>query len=110
MKSKSAFKAFKNQSTGDILFDIFNHAVLILLTLSILYPLYFIIIASFSDPVAINNGRVFYKPVGFNILGYQRIFENTKIWIAYGITIFYTTVVTLINVTLTMMIAYPLSR
>ena len=110
MKAGNAFKAFKNQTAGDILFDIFNYLILILFTLSILYPLYFIIIASFSDPVAINNGKVLFKPMGFNTLGYQRIFENTKIWNAYGNTIFYTVVGTLINVSLTMMIAYPLSR
>ncbi|MFA6682057.1 MAG: carbohydrate ABC transporter permease, partial [Sphaerochaeta sp.] len=49
-------------------------------------------------------------PVGFNTLGYQRIFENSKIWISYGNTIFYTVVGTIVNISLTMLIAYPLSR
>lgn len=110
MTQKKFLRTFRSQHISDQLFDIFNHLVLVLLTLSILYPLYFIIIASFSDPVAINNGKVLFKPVGFNTLGYQRIFENTKIWIAYGNTIFYTVFGTLINVSLTMMLAYPLSR
>lgn len=110
MNQKKFLRAFRSQHWTDQLFDVFNHAILIFLTLSILYPLYFIVIASFSDPVAINNGRVFFKPVGFNTLGYQRIFENTKIWVSYGNTIFYTVAGTIINVSLTLMLAYPLSR
>lgn len=75
-----------------------------------LYPIYFIIIASFSDPDYINVGQVVFWPKGFNVLGYQKIFENTKIWRAYSNTIFYTLTGTLINIILTMLFAYPLSR
>jgi len=110
MKQTSILAALKRQSGSDRAFDIINHLILSLFTLSILYPMYFIVIASFSDPVAINNGQVFLFPVGFNTLGYQRIFENSKIWISYGNTIFYTVVGTIVNISLTMLIAYPLSR
>ena len=89
---------------------IFNYAVLGIITVLVLYPLYFIVIASFSDPDAINTGQVVFFPKGFNTLGYQRIFENTKIWRAYGNTIFYTFVGTAINIIMTMLFAYPLSR
>jgi len=83
MKHKFFSPVLTKQSSSDLIFDILNHTILSLFTLSILYPLYFIIIASFSDPVAINNGKVFLLPVGFNTLGYQRIFEKgvrTKSW------------------------------
>ncbi len=93
-----------------MLFDIFNYLLLGIITLFVLYPLYFIIIASFSDPDYINTGQVVLFPKGFNTLGYQKIFEDTKIWRAYGNTIFYTLVGTVINIVLTMMFAYPLSR
>lgn len=109
MKEKRKHNFFK-RSKEDIFFDIFNYAVLGIITVLVLYPLYFIVIASFSDPDAINTGQVVFFPNGFNTLGYQRIFENTKIWRAYGNTIFYTFVGTAINIIMTMVFAYPLSR
>ena len=110
MKKKRLHRGFRSQSLSDKLFDILNYGLLGLFALIILYPMYFIIIASFSDPVAINNGQISFWPVGFNTLGYQKIFENTKIWRSYSNTIFYTVVGTTINIFLTMMMAYPLSR
>lgn len=103
-------RSFKSQAPADKLFDIINYLLLGIVAVCVLYPLYFIVIASFSDPVAINNGQVAFWPVGFNTTGYQKIFENTKIWRSYSNTIFYTVVGTSINVILTMMLAYPLSR
>lgn len=100
----------KKRSKGDILFDLLNYALLTFAALVVLYPMYFIIIASFSDPDYINVGQVVFWPKGFNVLGYQKIFENTKIWRAYSNTIFYTLTGTLINIILTMLFAYPLSR
>lgn len=104
------FKKIQGRSRGDILFDIFNYGLLCVITVLVLYPLWFIIIASCSDPDAINTGRVTLFPVGFNTMGYQKIFENTKIWKAYGNTMFYTIAGTMINIILTMLFAYPLSR
>lgn len=101
---------WKAKSKSDLLFDLFNYALLGIITILVLYPLYFIIIASFSDPDYINTGQVVLFPKGFNTLGYQKIFENAKIWRAYGNTIFYTLVGTTINIVLTMLFAYPLSR
>lgn len=104
------FSRFRSQSISDKIFDIVNYGILILITLCVIYPLYFIVIASFSDPVAINNGEVVFWIKGFNTDGYQKIFENTKIWRSYLNTIIYTVVGTFINLSLTMMLAYPLSR
>lgn len=108
MRAKA--KKVIRRSKGDIAFDIFNYILLGVIAVLVLYPLYFIVIASFSDPDAINTGRVILWPVGFNTLGYQKIFADTKIWAAYRNTIFYTVVGTAINIVLTMMFAYPLSR
>ena len=92
MKAGNAFKAFKNQTAGDILFDIFNYLILILFTLSILYPLYFIIIASFSDRLQSTAEKCFSNRWVSTCFGISIDFENTKIWNAYGNTIFYTVV------------------
>lgn len=109
-KKKGVHRSFGTQSFTDKLFDVVNYTLLGITALCVLYPLYFIVIASFSDPVAINNGQISFWPVGFNTLGYQKIFENTKIWRSYSNTIFYTILGTTINIILTLMLAYPLSR
>lgn len=109
MTGKKEGRLFK-KNRGDLLFDVFNYTILGAAAVLVLYPLYFIVIASFSDPDAINTGQVVFWPKGFNTLGYQKIFEDEKIWRAYGNTIFYTIVGTCINIVLTMVFAYPLSR
>ncbi len=109
-EKKGLHRNFWSQGFADKAFDVINYGILGLVALCVLYPLYFIVIASFSDPVAINNGQVSFWPVGFNTTGYQKIFENVKIWRSYSNTIFYTVVGTGINIFLTMMLAYPLSR
>ena len=96
--------------SSDSLFDIFNYALLGIAAFLVLYPLYFIVIASVSDPNAINTGRVLFWPVGFNTTGYEKIFADASIWNAYKNTIIYTVVGTAINIVMTMLFAYPLSR
>lgn len=109
-RKQGMHRTFKTQALSDKIFDIVNHLLLGTAVLLVLYPMYFIVIASFSDPVAINNGQVTIRPIGFNVIGYQRIFENTKIWRSYSNTIFYTVTGTIINIVMTMLMAYPLSR
>mgnify|MGYP007131777111 CR=1 FL=1 len=70
MKHKFFSPVLTKQSSSDLIFDILNHTILSLFMLLILYLLYFIIIVSFFDSVAINNGKVFFLPVSFNILWY----------------------------------------
>lgn len=101
---------FRSQSAGDKAFDIINHLLLILITIAVFYPLYFIVIASFSDPAAVSAGNVHFLPKGFNLDGYIKVFENRKIWTGYGNSILYTVVGTLINLTFTITAAYGLSK
>lgn len=101
---------FSAQSAGDKIFDIINHLILILVTLAVFYPLYFIVIASFSDPAAVASGNVHLLPKGFNLDGYAKVFENQKIWTGYANSILYTVVGTAINLALTIMAAYGLSK
>ena len=101
---------FSGQSRGDKAFDIINHLILILVTIAVFYPLYFIVIASFSDPAAVASGNVHILPKGFNLDGYAKVFENEKIWTGYGNSILYTVVGTAINLALTIMAAYGLSK
>lgn len=92
------------------LFDYVNYMVLTIALIVVLYPLYFIIIASVSEPIFVQSGKVIFIPLGFNLEGYKEIFSNIDIWIGYRNTLIYSIVGVLVSVTLTMLTAYPLSR
>ena len=97
------------RTKGDIVFDTVNYCVLILAMLLVLYPLYFVAIASFSEPIMVNTGRVFLLPKSPSLDGYNRIFSNEKIWNGYFNTILYTVAGTALNISLTMTVAYTLT-
>jgi len=75
-----------------------------------LYPLYFIVIASFSDPSAVGNGQVWVLPKGFTLEGYKELLNHANIWIGYRNTILYTVVGTAIGLAVNLSAAYALSR
>ena len=77
--------------------------------LLVAYPLYFVLIASVSDPVDIYAGRVWLWPRGLTFAGYERIFNTGAIWRGYANTIFYAVSGTLLNIAMTVTVAYPLS-
>jgi putative aldouronate transport system permease protein len=77
--SKSTLK----RTRGDILFDTANFTFLTILLILVIYPLYFIVIASISDPAQVNMGKVILIPKGVGFEGYATIFKNSEIWIGY---------------------------
>lgn len=92
---------------------IFYLAINVFLTfvlLIVLYPLIYIVSSSFSSGTAISTGKVILWPVDFSLDGYYAIFKNKDIMRGYGNSIFYTVVGTSINVVITLITAYPLSR
>ncbi len=92
------------------LFDIIVYTVLTLLTLIILYPLYFTVIASFSEPSDVVSGNVIMWFKGFNLNSYKLVFENEEIWIGYRNSIVYTLFNTIFAMILTIPTAYALSK
>ncbi len=76
----------------------------------LIYPLYFIVIASFSDPSAVGSGQVNLVPKGFTLDGYKELFRHDNIWAGYRNTIFYTIVGTAIGVIVNISAAYAMSR
>ncbi|WP_169088089.1 carbohydrate ABC transporter permease [Paenibacillus sp. PL91] len=100
----------KRKTKADMWFDVINYTVLTIGMLLILYPLYFVLIASFSDPNQIYSGEIWLFPKGLTLDGYERIFHDSTIWIGYGNSLLYAIVGTAISVTLTLMAAYPLAR
>jgi putative aldouronate transport system permease protein len=97
-------------SAGDRAFDIVNYGILTVLLLLVLYPLYFIVIASVSNPLRVTAGDVILLPKGLNGEGYRRIFQDDKILRGYLNSIFYMVAATSINLALTIPAAYALSR
>lgn len=106
-KTMAAVKAKKKKYTG---FDIFNTIFMILVLLITLYPLYFTVIASFSDPRAVASGEVIWRPVGITLDSYKQVFAYKDIWRGYANTIFYTVCGTLFQMFLTIPAAYALSK
>ena len=92
------------------LFDFVNVMILIILTLICFYPLYFTVIASFSDFSAVATGQVGIWPVGFQTTAYQAMFQNQDIWRGYLNTIIYTVFGTMLNLILTIPTAYVMSK
>ncbi|GAA2154365.1 MULTISPECIES: carbohydrate ABC transporter permease [Glycomyces] len=92
---------------------IFMVGVYILLStflLIVLVPLINIVASSFSSPAAVSGGQVFLWPVDFTLIGYEAVLGNEAIVTGFANSLFYALVGTLVSVTLTVMIAYPLSR
>ncbi|WP_159881517.1 carbohydrate ABC transporter permease [Paenibacillus puerhi] len=102
--------AIKQKTRSDILFDVTNYTILIGFALLIIYPLYFIAIASFSDPNKVNSGGVWLFPQGITFEGYKRIFSDGAIWMGYRNSILYAALSAVIGSILAIMAAYPLSR
>ncbi len=103
-------KLFRQQSKQDIIFSIFNYSILALILLLVAYPLYFVVIASISDPTAVAMGRVTLFPIGANLDGYAEILQDEDIWTGYSNSLFYTVVGTTLNVALTISAGYVLTR
>ncbi|GHH99957.1 sugar ABC transporter permease [Neobacillus kokaensis] len=97
-------------SASDKLFTLINTIFLLVITLMVIYPLYFIVSASFSNPTYILTGEMWLWPKGFNLDSYAKVFENKDIVNGFLNTLKYTTIGTLINLIMTIMAAYPLSR
>ena len=95
---------------GDKLFYAGCYLITALFMLAVLYPLVYILSASFSSAEAITSGRMWLYPVDFSLVGYRYILKYDAIWLGYRNTLFYTFAGTLINVAMTMTCAYGLSR
>ena len=110
MFKKKPISPIMRDSRGDKIFRFFNGLFLGLLALIVLYPVYFIIIASFSDPDAVLGGKVVLWPVGINLEGYQKIMERTDVWQGYYNTIVYTLMTVVLSLVVTIPAGWALSR
>lgn len=108
--SKKSPTKFANQCWQDKLFDIFNYTLVAVVLLLICYPIYFIFIASFSDPDMVANGQVVLLPKGLNLASYAQTFGYGDIWSGYLNSVINTVLGTCISLMCTLPAAYALSR
>ena len=97
-------------SKQDRIFYFFCTAVLIFFLVVTLYPIIFVISASFSSGEAVGSAKVILWPVDVSLEGYEAVFQNPNIIGSYGNTILYTAVGSVINIVMALVVAYPLAR
>lgn len=107
MSKKAQSKKIK---VGNVTFDVVNTTILVIVLLIVLYPLYYVLIASFSNPDLVLTGKIFLLPKGFQTESYKRVFSNPEIMQGYLNSILYTLVGTCINLAVTLSGGYALSR
>ena len=95
---------------GDRMLYLISGLILTVIFLLILYPCIFVVSASFSSGTAVQSGKVVLWPVDISFVGYDTVLHNVNIWKGFMNSLFYTFFGTIINVALTMLAAYPLSR
>lgn len=104
-------KLSPERSSGvDRVYDVVNYIFLGILLFVSIYPMIIVLSSSFSDPNAVMAGKVWLYPIGFTLEGYEAVIKYPLILSGYLNTIFYTGAGTLVNVLLTVLAAYPLSR
>ncbi len=100
----------RSGSLVDRIFGVVVITLSIITFLIILYPLWFVMIASVSNSNLVNLGKVTFLPRDIRLYGYQQIMEDARIWKGYANTILYVVAGTLLNIAITMPAAYALSR
>lgn len=98
------------ESVSDNVFTTVNYVLLGLFGVTVLYPLLFVLSASFSSPEAVMSGKVWIVPVEFNVEGYAAVFRHNRIMQGFVNSLYYAAAGTALTVAMTLLAAYPLAR
>ena len=100
------------RSIGEKSFDTFNVVLMLLIIIITVYPILYVVFASFSSPALFvrNTSAVLWRPLGFSLASYKAVFSNINIWNGYRNTIFVVVVGVALNIVMTVMAGYVLSR
>lgn len=109
MEKIKKFK-FQTESATDTAFIVSVYLVLILVLLIVLFPLMYVVAASFSSPASVVRGDVWLWPVNPSLRGYVAVFKNPKIGTGFYNSFFYLFAGTAVNLVMTILCAYPLTR
>ena len=100
----------ENRTLSDNLIDGMFFAIATVIVFLSLYPLYFIVIASLSDPMKVITGNVWFLIRGFYTKGYELVFADSRIWTGYRNTLVYTSLGAIVSLLMTIPAGYALSR
>ena len=89
-------------SRDDRIFDIISYTILGLILIVTLYPIYFVVLASFSDPTLVGSGQIVFLPKGLALEGYEQIFKDKTIWRGLLNSVYIVILATLFNLFLTL--------
>lgn len=98
------------ESRGERIFNAMMCVFGVIISLVALYPILYVLIASISKPLFVENGSVLFMPKGITLDSYKEAFTKPGIWTAYANTIFYTLFGVLVNMAFTTTMAYALSK
>ncbi|MBQ3462269.1 MAG: carbohydrate ABC transporter permease, partial [Clostridia bacterium] len=100
----------KARGMSDKVSDVILVAITAIVLLIVAYPLYYVLVASFSNPYDVYAGKTFLIPSGFSLDGYKAVFADKNIFTGYLNSIKYTVIGTVISVAMLYMTAYPLAQ
>ena len=98
------------KSVGTVIIDSFIGFLLLCMGFVTIYPFIFLLSASVSNPLDLIAGHVTLLPIGFSLNSYGYLMHSSDLWLAYYNTLWYTVVGVLVNVVMTVVFAFPLSR
>ncbi len=104
-----AVKSIK-ETRSDKIFDIVNYVITTLILLVVAYPILVVLSSSFSDPFALMAGKVWLFPVKPTLDGYRAILQHKQVWTGVYNSVIYTVFGTVVNMIVSVLAAYPLSR
>ncbi|MFG6330945.1 MAG: carbohydrate ABC transporter permease [Lachnospiraceae bacterium] len=106
-KKKSAFAKYSRQDK--VLLTI-GYVLLGLFVIAIIVPMIYIVVASFMDPITLQNKGITFDFSKWTTTAYERVMTNSQIWIGFKNAVLYSVLFTVVSVTVTLLAAYPLSR
>lgn len=98
------------KSKSDKIFDFFLYLIATIIVIIMVYPMYFIVIASISNPTDVSLGNIVLLPKGINFKGYRKLMEYSQLWVGYKNTLIYASLGTIASLIFNIPAAYALSR
>ena len=107
MKKKSRFARYSFQDKALL---VAGYILLGLFVLAILVPMTYIVVASFMDPIVLQNKGITFDVSKWTLTAYERVMSNAQIWVGFKNAVVYSVVFTVVSVGITLLAAYPMSR
>ena len=108
--TKKKASAFSKLPAEDKVIMVIGYAILILFCVAIVFPMIYIILASFIDPVTLQNQGLTFDFSKWTLTAYERVLSNGQIWVGFKNAVIYSVVSTVLSLVVTLLAAYPMSR